>query len=201
MKVRTSTGIRAVDYLGNISMPGGSDVEMAGLQKQTSLCVELKHDDKLNENSKVFIQMALLYTSLGGQRRIRIHNLSLSVCTQYSQMFSSCELDVVINYMAKLACRSVVVSSPKSIRENLVQQVAHILASYRKNCTTAPAKGQFILPETLKLLPVFSNSILKSDAISGGSLLCSHRGISIKSIVLVNFLSCLCSNSSKYRHR
>jgi protein transport protein SEC24 len=170
MKVRTSTGIKAIDYLGNINMYG-TDVEMAGVQKQTSMCVELKHEDKLNENAKIYVQMALLYTSLGGQRRIRIHNLSLTVCTQYSQMFSSCELDVLINYMAKLACRSVLVSSPKSIRENLVQQVAHILASYRKNCTTAPAKGQFILPETLKLLPIFSNSILKSDAITGGSYL------------------------------
>ena len=166
MKVRTSTGIRAVDYLGNVSLYG-NDVEMAGVQRQTSMCVELKHDDKLNENSKVFVQMALLYTSVSGQRRIRLPNLSFTVCNQYSQMFSSCELDVLINYMAKLACRSITVSTPKSIRENLIQQVAHILASYRKNCTNSPAKGQFILPETLKLLPVFSNSILKSDAITG----------------------------------
>lgn len=166
MKIRTSTGIKPVDYLGNFNMYG-NDVEVAGLQKSTSLAVELKHDDKLNENSVVYIQLALLYTSLSGQRRIRLHNLSLSVCTQYSQMFSSCELDSLINYIAKLACRSVTVSNPKSIRENLVVQVASILASYRKNCTNTPSKGQFILPETLKLLPVFSNSLLKSDAISG----------------------------------
>ena len=173
MKVRTSTGIKPVDYLGNFSMYG-NDVELAGMQKQSSLSVELKHEDKLNENSKIFIQLALLYTSIGGQRRIRLHNLSLSVCTQYSQMFASCELDTLINYMAKLACRSVVVSTPKSIRENLVQQVANILAAYRKNCTNAPSKGQFILPETLKLLPVFSNSLLKSDPISGGRLRCFY---------------------------
>lgn len=167
MKVRTSTGVRAVDYLGNFSMYG-NDVELAGVSRQTSLSVELKHDDKLNENSKVFIQAALLYTSLSGQRRIRLHNLSLSVCTQFAPMFSSCELDTLVNYMAKLACRSVTVSTPKSIRDNLIQQISNILATYRKNCTNSPAKGQFILPETLKLLPVFSNSLLKSDAIFGG---------------------------------
>jgi len=166
MKVRTSTGIKPVDYLGNFSMYG-YDVELAGLQRQTSMSVELKHEDKLNENSNVYIQMALLFTSLSGQRRIRVHNLSLSVCTQYSQMFSSCELDTLINYVAKLASRSINTSTPKSIRENLIQQVANILASYRKNCTNTPSRGQFILPETLKLLPVFSNSILKSDALTG----------------------------------
>ncbi|RNA12491.1 transport Sec24C-like isoform X1, partial [Brachionus plicatilis] len=166
MKVRTSTGIRPVDYIGNFGMYG-NDIELAGVNKQTSLAVELKHDDKLNENAKVYIQAALLYTSLSGQRRIRVHNLSLNVCTQYSQVYSTCELDCMVNYMAKLACRSITVSTPKSIRENLVNQVSHILATYRKNCTNSPAKGQFILPETLKLLPVFSNSLLKSDAISG----------------------------------
>ena len=166
MKVRTSTGIKPVDYLGNFSMYG-YDVELAGLQRQTSMSVELKHEDKLNENSNVYIQMALLFTSLSGQRRIRVHNLSLSVCTQYSQMFSSCELDTLINYMAKLASRSISTSTPKSIRDNIIQQVANILASYRKNCTNTPSRGQFILPETLKLLPVFSNSILKSDALTG----------------------------------
>lgn len=174
MKVRTSTGIKPVDYLGNFNL-NGYDVELAGLSKQTSLCVELKHEDKLNENTKVYVQMALLYTSLSGQRRIRLHNLSLNVCSQYSQMFASCDIDTLINYMAKLACRSVIVSSPKSIKENLIQQVANILACYRKNCTNAPSKGQFILPETLKLLPVFSNSVLKSDAISG----CNYIGLTL----------------------
>jgi protein transport protein SEC24 len=166
MKVRTSTGIRPIDYLGNFNMYG-NDVELAGMQKQTSISVELKHDDKLNENSKVYIQLALLYTSVSGQRRIRVHNLSLNVCTQYSQMYSTCELDTLVNYMSKLACRSVLVSTPKSIRDNIIQQVSFILAAYRKNCTNSPAKGQFILPETLKLLPVFANSILKSDVITG----------------------------------
>lgn len=166
MKVRTSTGIKPNDYLGNFNMYG-NDLEFASLYRQYSLSVELKHEDKINENAKVYIQAALLYTSLSGQRRIRLHNLSLNVCTQYNQMYPSCEVDALINYMAKLAARSVTVSTPKSINENLVQQVSHILACYRKNCTSAPAKGQFILPETLKLLPLFANSLLKSDPISG----------------------------------
>lgn len=193
MKVRTSTGMKPVDYLGNVGLYGTSDIEMAGVSRGTSLCVELKHDDKMNENAKVYIQTALLYTSLAGQRRIRIHNLALSVCTQYAHMFSTCDLDVLINYMAKLACRSVLVSTPKSIRENLIQQVASILASYRKNCASSPARGQFILPETLKLLPIFSNSILKSDAISGGNKKNTQY-------LLVEYSKLTCSDSSTHFH-
>ena len=167
MKVRTSTGVRAVDSIGNFTLTGNNDIELAGMQRATSLCVELKHDDKLNENAKVFVQLAVLYTALNGQRRIRVHNLSLSVCVTYGQMFSCCDLDALINYMAKQAVRATATSVPKTIKENVVAQVASILAAYRRHCTNTPARGQFILPETLKLLPVFANSLIKSDAISG----------------------------------
>lgn len=166
MKVRTSTGVRAVDYLGNFSL-SVNDIELAACDRTLCFSAELKHEDKLNENSKVFTQVAILYTSLSGQRRIRIHNMNFSVCNTYSLLYPSCDLDTIINYIGKLAVRSCGQSTPKTIQENIIQQVANMLACYRKNCANAPSRGQFILPETLKLMPLFINSLLKSDAISG----------------------------------
>lgn len=167
MKVRTSTGLRAVDHLGNFNVTGTNDVEFGAINRDTSISVEIKHDDKLNENLKVYIQAAILFTSVSGQRRIRIHNLILNICDQYANLYQTLELDTIINYMAKLACRSVLVSTPKSIGENIMQQTASILACYRKYCASTTSRGQFILPETLKLMPLFINSLLKCDAISG----------------------------------
>jgi protein transport protein SEC24 len=116
---------------------------------------------------KVYIQIAILYTSISGQRRIRIHNLNLNVSNQYSALYPSCELDTIMNYISKYACQSIMHSTPKSIHENIVQQVASILACYRKNCASSVSKGQFILPETLKLMPLYVNSLLKSIALTG----------------------------------
>lgn len=42
-----------------------------------------------------------------------------------------------------------------------------MLACYRKNCAQATTPGQLILPETLKLLPVYVSSLIKSDALTG----------------------------------
>ena len=53
----------------------------------------------------------------------------------------------------------------KSIRENFSQQVAIILSCYRKNCSNQSPAGQLILPESLKLLPMYANCLLKSDAV------------------------------------
>ncbi len=61
-------------------------------------------------------------------------------------------------------------STPKSIRESIITQAANMLACYRKNCTDPTTPGQLILPETLKLLPVYIGSLIKSDALTGSML-------------------------------
>ena len=66
-----------------------------------AVSVEIKHDDKLTEEDGVYIQVALLFTSVSGQRRLRILNLSLQTCTQMADLYRSCELDTIINFTAK----------------------------------------------------------------------------------------------------
>ena len=42
-----------------------------------------------------------------------------------------------------------------------------MLATYRKHCANPSMPGQLILPECLKLLPLYMNCVLKSDAVAG----------------------------------
>ncbi|NWW46258.1 SC24C protein, partial [Pedionomus torquatus] len=168
MRVRTSTGIRATDFFGAFYMSNTTDVEMAGLDCDKTITVEFKHDDKLNEDSGALLQCALLYTSCAGQRRLRIHNLSLNCCTQLADLYRNCETDTLINYLAKYAYRGVLSSPVKTVRDALINQCAQILACYRKNCASPSSAGQLILPECMKLLPVYLNCVLKSDVLQPG---------------------------------
>ncbi|NXH83992.1 SC24C protein, partial [Edolisoma coerulescens] len=168
MRVRTSTGIRATDFFGAFYMSNTTDVEMAGLDCDKTITVEFKHDDKLSEDSGALLQCALLYTSCAGQRRLRIHNLSLNCCTQLADLYRNCETDTLINYLAKHAYRGVLSSPVKTVRDTLINQCAQILACYRKNCASPSSAGQLILPECMKLLPVYLNCVLKSDVLQPG---------------------------------
>lgn len=60
---------------------------------------------------------------------------------------------------------------PKQVKDSLIQRCAMMLACYRKNCASPSSAGQLILPECMKLLPLYISCLLKSDAISGGSTL------------------------------
>ncbi|XP_051771564.1 protein transport protein Sec24C isoform X4 [Ctenopharyngodon idella] len=186
MRVRTSTGIRATDFFGSFYMSNTTDVELAGLDCDKTVTVEFRHDDKLSEETGALMQCAVLYTTCNGQRRLRIHNMAVNCCSQLADLYRNCETDTIINFFAKYAYRSVLSSPTKNVRDSLVNQCAQILACYRKNCASPSSAGQgsgstadgkrsaadisqLILPECMKLLPVYLNCVLKSDILQPGA--------------------------------
>jgi len=176
MRVRTSTGVRPTDFFGSFYMANTTDMELASLNSDMSLACEIKHDDKLTDEDGVYIQAALLFTSVSGRRRLRICNLSLNTCDNMGELYRHCDLDTMINFMAKQNISKLMESNPKAVKEGLMSQCATILACYRKNCASPSSAGQLILPECMKLLPLYTNCLIKSDAIAGGSDLgCDDR--------------------------
>ncbi|XP_026206662.1 protein transport protein Sec24C isoform X2 [Anabas testudineus] len=169
MRVRTSTGIRATDFFGSFFMSNTTDVELAGLDCDKAITVEFKHDDKLSEETGALMQCAVLYTSCSGQRRLRIHNMAVNCCSQLADLYRNCETDTIINFLAKYAFRGILNNPTKAVRDTLVNQCAQILACYRKNCASPSSAGQLILPECMKLLPVYLNCVLKSDVLLPGA--------------------------------
>nr|XP_006630063.1 PREDICTED: protein transport protein Sec24D [Lepisosteus oculatus] len=167
MRIRTSTGFRATDFFGAIYMNNTTDVEMAGVDCDKAVTVEFKHDDTLSEDSGALVQCALLYTTIGGQRRLRIHNLSLNCTSQLADLYKSCETDALINFFAKSAYRAMLNQPLKTVREILVSQSAHMLACYRKCCASPSAASQLILPDAMKIFPVYMNGLMKSSALVG----------------------------------
>jgi len=186
VRVRTSTGIRAVDFFGNFYMSNTTDVELASVDCEKSITVEIRHDDKLSEAEGAYVQAAILYTSVGGRRRLRVLNTSFNCCTQVADMFRNCELDMLINYMAKISIRESLNSNSKQVRDNLMNQCAQILACYRKNCASPSSSGQLILPECMKLLPVYVNCVIKSSILQSVDISTDDRSYAMH---LVNSMS------------
>ncbi|XP_049922697.1 protein transport protein Sec24D [Epinephelus moara] len=183
MRVRTSTGFRATEFFGAIHMNNTTDIEMAAVDCDKAVTVEFKHDDTLSEETGALIQCALLYTTISGQRRLRIHNLSLNCSSQLSELYKSCETDSLVNFFAKSACRAILNQPLKNVREILVNQTAHMLACYRKNCASPSAASQLILPDAMKVFPVYMNSLMKVAPLVGSTELATddraHQRLSI----------------------
>lgn len=176
MRVRTSTGVRPTDFYGHFFMSNTTDVELAAIDADKAIGIEIKHDDKLTAEDGVYIQAALLYTHRSGQRRLRVLNLALNVAHQLADVYRSMELDTCVNFLTKQAVWALREHSPRSVRETLSQRCARSLAAYRRHCASPSSAGQLVLPEPMKLLPLYTNCVLRSDAVAGGpDMTCDDR--------------------------
>ncbi|KAM5192046.1 protein transport protein Sec24D isoform 2-T3 [Mantella aurantiaca] len=169
MRVRTSTGFRATEFFGAIYMNNTTDVEMAAIDADKAVTVEFKHDDKLNEDTGALIQCAVLYTTVSGQRRLLVHNISLTCSSQFADLFKSCETDALINFFAKSAYKAILYHPLKTVRDVLISQTAHMLACYRKKCGNPTAVSQLLLADSMKVFPLYMNCLLKNEVLVGSS--------------------------------
>lgn len=172
MRIRTSPGISPARYIGNFNKTLSSNIEMAAVNTSSNFVTIFKYDENLPDNEMVVVQFAMIYTALGGERRVRVHNLALGTCNLIADLFKTACCDTIMNVLVrdsidKMRNGSV---SPKAAKEKLTSNVINILASYRKHCTEnhSSSTSQLVLPEVLKLLPVYLCGALKCDAIDGG---------------------------------
>lgn len=72
-------------------------------------------------------------------------------------------------HVSSAGVRHLLEQGPRQVKEGCVSKAAQMLAAYRKHCASPSSSGQLILPECMKLLPLYLNCLLKSDALSGGT--------------------------------
>ncbi|XP_050372274.1 protein transport protein Sec24-like At4g32640 [Argentina anserina] len=165
MRVRCSQGIQVQEYFGNFCKRIPTDVDLPGIDCDKTIMVTLKHDDKLQDGSECSFQCAVLYTTLYGQRRIRVITLSLPCTSMLSNLFRAADLDTQFSCYMKQATNEITSSPLVRVREQMTNLCISSLLSYRKFCATVSSSGQLILPEALKLLPLYTLALIKSTGL------------------------------------
>ncbi|KAG8649724.1 hypothetical protein MANES_08G127600v8 [Manihot esculenta] len=165
MRVRCSQGIQVQQYYGNFCKRIPTDVDLPGIDCDKTIMVTLKHDDKLQDGAECAFQCALLYTTVYGQRRIRVTTLSLPCTNNLSNLFRMADLDTQFVCFLKQAASEIPSTPPMNVREHITNFCINILLSYRKFCATVSSSGQLILPEALKLLPLYTLALVKSTGL------------------------------------
>uniref|UniRef100_A0AC35U0P2 MPN domain-containing protein n=1 Tax=Rhabditophanes sp. KR3021 TaxID=114890 RepID=A0AC35U0P2_9BILA len=169
MRVRTSAGIRPTGFLGHFLMQNSTDMEFGCLDRNKEVFVEIKYDDKLVENEPCYVQSATLFTSVSGSRRLRIHNLALNTTADFNLIYRFIESDTFMAYWYKAGEKVYREKSLKDMKNHITGEFVHNLGVYRDKCSINSPIGQLVLPETLRLLPMYYTSILKNDGLAGGS--------------------------------
>ncbi|KVI12187.1 Gelsolin domain-containing protein [Cynara cardunculus var. scolymus] len=136
MRVRSSQGLQVQEYSGNFCKRIPTDVDLPAIDCDKSIMVTLKHDDKLQDGTECSFQCALLYTTVYGERRIRVSTLSLPCTTMLSNLFRSADLDTQFSCFLKQAANEILSNPLLQVREQVTNLCINILHAYRKFCAT-----------------------------------------------------------------
>jgi len=169
MRFRTSKGLRVEQYLMGQLKVGDVDIDMPGFDADSAFAVTFKLDDKLEESSTPCLQCALLYTTVLGERRIRVLTLGLQATSAMSSLYRYADLDALTNVLMRQAVLSSSKMSLHQARENIISTAINTLYNYRKTCAATTSAGQLILPESLKLLPLYALALTKSNLLRAGT--------------------------------
>lgn len=199
LKVRCSAGLRVDRSFGSFYVPqnrsgmigsglaaftsssndgtGVDEMEFSIIDQDRSICVTLAHDETLSDGTDAYLQVALLFTRSDGIRCVRVHNLALPIDNLLSNVFRFADLDATCSVWQRTAAKQIVdksqMRSLDGIKNQLIEDCVNVLYNYRKHCASSSLAGQLILPESLKLLPLYTLSTLKSLAlrpnVSGGA--------------------------------
>ncbi|KXZ55308.1 hypothetical protein GPECTOR_3g442 [Gonium pectorale] len=163
MRVRCSSGLDVESYSGHCyRQPNTPDVYLPAIDCDKALLARINVTEKLAAGSEAYVQAALLYTNMSGQRVIRVHTLALPITDNISTVFKGADLDAQICSLGRRVSSSLLGQATLgACRELVSAAVVATLYAYRRYCASSSSAVQLILPEALKLLPLYALSLLK----------------------------------------
>lgn len=168
-------------------VPGANParVSMAAVDCRTTLAVEIEHTKTLDETRGVAIQTALSYSTWRGERRTRVHSVSLRCSPHLQEAFRHYQAQTLLTFYCKKMYCAALEQPLQELREELQTQITEALACYRKHCCSASVSaGQLVLPQYLRALPVYINSLRKSEVLLPGLRSSVHQRLQQRCQVL-----------------
>ncbi|ODV64343.1 Sfb3p ASCRUDRAFT_73987 [Ascoidea rubescens DSM 1968] len=166
LKVRCSSGLQVRKYYGNShkSFEFPYDPIVSTLSSDMTFNVLFEYDGKLDTKYDSHFQAAFLYTSTEGVRKVRVMNLCLAVTDRLVDVFSFLDMEVSLDIIIRDCLDHIPGDSLKSIRDTVLTKLVDVLGKYKGLVAKSSSlPGQLVLPDGLKLLPIYLLAFQKSS--------------------------------------
>ncbi|KAF8839165.1 beta-sandwich domain of Sec23/24 [Paxillus ammoniavirescens] len=189
MRIRCSQGLRVSKYYGNFQERPPTDLGLGVFDADKAVSALIEHSRTLDERQYAYLQCAVLYTTMDGQRRVRTCNLALQVASLAGNVFRYADMDAVVCHLARDSIASLLSRRMAQIREDLTDKCSSILLGYRRNCAAATSPSQLIIPEAFRALPLYTLAITKSKPLKGRNVSADVRNYYVHKILSMSVRS------------
>lgn len=165
MRVRCSQGLKITAFHGHFFVRGTDLLALPNVDADKAFTIELGLETNQLTSTHVALQAALLYTTSSGERRIRVHTLSIPVVGAIVDLHRHADVEAVATLFAKLAAEAALQGRLDEARALLQAKTVECLQAFRSVCPQeARTSACVLLPERLRLLPLLTLGLLKSTA-------------------------------------
>ncbi|XP_066429921.1 protein transport protein Sec24B [Eleutherodactylus coqui] len=168
MRIRCTKGLSIHTFHGNFFVRSTDLLSLANINEDAGFAVQMSLEESLTDTSLACCQVALLYTSSKGQRRIRVHTLCLPVVNSLPDVFAGADVQAITALLASMAVDRSVTSSLSDARDALVNAVVDSLSSYKSTLSNLQ-QSTLIAPNALKIFPLYILALLKQKAFRTGT--------------------------------
>ena len=101
VRIRCSNGLRVAEHIGNFYQRSLTDLEVGTIDAAKTIAAVLRHEARLDDRAPAYVQIAVLYTSSSGERRVRCLNMSFTVTSLIGNVFRFADLDGAVALFMK----------------------------------------------------------------------------------------------------
>uniref|UniRef100_A0A182HNS1 Protein transport protein Sec24B n=1 Tax=Anopheles arabiensis TaxID=7173 RepID=A0A182HNS1_ANOAR len=169
MRVRCTRGLTIHTFHGNFFVRSTDLLSLPNVNPDAGFGMQITYEESLTKIKTVCFQAALLYTSSKAERRIRVHTLCIPVTESLSEVMYSADPQCIVGLLSKMAVDRSVTSSLSDARDAFINATVDIISAFRLVQNLAQTSSKLMVPENLRLLPLYILAMLKHPAFRTGT--------------------------------
>lgn len=168
MRIRCTRGLTIHTFHGNFFVRSTDLLSLPNVSPDAGFGMQIAIDENLTDTNTVCFQAAVLYTATNGERRIRVHTLSLPVVSILHDVLGGADQEAIIGLVAKMAVDRSVTSSLSDARDALINVCVDMLGVFKNTLQPSQCVGALMAPYSTRLTPLFILALLKHIAFRTG---------------------------------
>ncbi|THD23505.1 SEC24 A COPII coat complex component [Fasciola hepatica] len=162
MRIRCTHGVSIQAFHGCFFVRSTDLMSLPNVSPDAGFAVQLNLTESVDKYTTVCCQAAILYTSASGDRRIRVHTLSLPVVHNPYEVFQGADQGAIACLIGKMAVDRAISSGVSSAREAMANSISDVLSAF--SSAAGLSNGTMALPPNLRLLPLYVCGLLRYRA-------------------------------------
>lgn len=164
LRVRCSRGLTIHTFHGNFFVRSTDLLVLPNANPDASYAMQISIDDLRPDTQSVCFQVAVLYTTPCGERRIRVHTVNYPTVTTLLDVIYGANQNTIIAMLAKMAVDRSLQMSIGEAKEALIGAGIDLIGIYKLADPMGSQANNSPLPANLRLIPLFILALLKHQA-------------------------------------